>query len=180
MSRRKSSIYKEKSLKSDFLRCQYRKLKMGLEPTTPSLRVKCSTNWAISAIQAAQWQLNVLYRFFENFSSILFLFSTFTCFYSKILFILYIYVFLLKADFGFRGAMVFLQTSKNALNVDEINRLHRFKAYVLWCPSRSWQSALRSVVPPQEHYFPTKPSITENSREKLPLEMILLNNWLNC
>ena len=27
------------------------KLKIGLEPTTPSLRVKCSTNWAISALR---------------------------------------------------------------------------------------------------------------------------------
>ena len=26
-------------------------LKMGLEPTPPSLRVKCSTNWAISALK---------------------------------------------------------------------------------------------------------------------------------
>ena len=30
-------------------RSDFAELKMGLEPTTPSLRVKCSTNWAIPA-----------------------------------------------------------------------------------------------------------------------------------
>ena len=38
------------------------KLEIGLEPTTPSLRVKCSTNWAISAYGRQFWRPLLLYR----------------------------------------------------------------------------------------------------------------------
>ena len=55
------------------------KLEIGLEPTTPSLRVKCSTNWAIPARIATSDNLNHYNLFFFWFQLLFLFFQFFTC-----------------------------------------------------------------------------------------------------